>query len=241
MSTKRTKRPAAAQPAARKAAARKPATAKKAMRKPGTQPAKPAAKGARPAVRKAATARAAPAPAKPASRQGAVTAPRTLDEFMVYALAIERDAVERYTVFADAMETHNNREVAEMFRTMAGYEAKHAEQIKAQMGWTKDPEMPAGGLNWPGYESPEAAPIDEVHYLMRPWHALQLALAAEQRAEAFFRELARVAKVDSVREAALELQAEEAEHVELVQAWMAKVPKPDKNWSNDPDPPSYSD
>ena len=56
---------------------------------------------------------------------------------MALALAMEREAVERYTEFADAMEMHNNDEVAKLFRTMAGYEAKHAEQIMAQMGWTR--------------------------------------------------------------------------------------------------------
>ena len=67
-------------------------------------------------------------------RAAAVKVPQTLEDFMAQALAMEREAVERYTDFADSMETHNNREVAAMFRTMAGYEAKHAEQIKAQMG-----------------------------------------------------------------------------------------------------------
>lgn len=233
MSTKKTNRPSATKTAARRTA-KAPATAAKAAKKSAA--ARRAAKPSRPPARKAA---ATAAKAKSGARK--VAAPRSLDEFMVYALAIERDAVDRYTVFADAMETHNNREVAAMFRTMAGYEAKHAEQIKAQMGWTQDPKLPAGGLNWPGFESPETAPIDEVHYLMQPWHALQLALAAEQRAEAFFRALAKVAKVESVRKAARELQAEEAEHAALVKAWMAKVPKPDKDWSNDPDPPRYSD
>jgi rubrerythrin len=80
-----------------------------------------------------------------------------------------------------------------------------------------------------------------VHYLMQPWHALQLALAAEQRAEAFFGALADIAIDEAVRRAARELQAEEAEHVELVKAWMAKLPKPDGNWQDDPDPPRYND
>ena len=44
-----------------------------------------------------------------------------------------------------------------------------------------------------------------------------------------------------MRRAALELQAEEHEHVELVRAWLAKVPVPDGDWANDPDPPRYTD
>ncbi|HEU0203472.1 MAG TPA: ferritin family protein [Burkholderiaceae bacterium] len=165
--------------------------------------------------------------------------PKTLDEFMGQALAFEREAAQRYTEFADAMETHNNLEVAKLFRTMAEYETKHAKQIMAAMGWAKAPALPPGG--WPSFEGPETVPFDEVHYLMQPWHALQLALAAEQRAEAFFGELARSTDSVSVRAAALELQAEEREHVELVKAWIAKMPAPDRDWAHDPDPPRYID
>lgn len=167
--------------------------------------------------------------------------PPTLEAFMAQALAMEMEAVDRYTEFADAMETHNNLEVASMFRTMAGYETKHAQQIMQDMGWTEAPPVPPGSNAWSGFDAPEAAPIDAVHYLMQPWHALQLALAAEQRAEAFFGALAAAATTDAVRKAALELQAEEAEHVALVQEWMKKVPQPDSDWSVDPDPPRYTE
>jgi rubrerythrin len=169
------------------------------------------------------------------------TAPHTLDDFMAQALAMEREAVARYTEFADTMEVHNNKEVAALFRTMAQYEGKHVEQIMTQMGWSSDPPPPEGGFGWPDLEAPETTPIDEVHYLMQPWHALQLALGAEQRAEAFFGELAKAATDDAVRSAALELQAEEAEHVQLVRTWLKKVPEPDTDWANDPDPPRYTD
>jgi rubrerythrin len=175
------------------------------------------------------------------TKKPAVQAPHTLQEFMLQAYAMECEAVERYTEFADAMEMHNNREVAAMFRTMAGYEGKHARQIMAEMGWTQPPTLPAGGFAWGDFEAPETVPIESVHYLMQPWHALQLALAAEQRAEAFFKALADAASDESVKRAARELQAEEAEHVELVKAWMAKVPAPEGNWQDDPDPPRYNE
>ena len=184
-----------------------------------------------------------PAPAKPQVYRAtpALQVPPTLEAFMAQALVMENEAVERYTDFADAMETHNNPEVAAMFRTMAGYETKHAQQIMEQMGWTETPAVAPDSYAWSGFDAPEAAPIDSVHYLMQPWHALQLALASEQRAEAFFAALADAATSDEVRKAALELKAEEAEHVALVQAWLAKVPRPDNDWANDPDPPRYTE
>lgn len=200
-------------------------------RKPGAK--RPAAKkkAARTAARTAAEKPEAPA----------VVAPRTLTEFMAQAWEMEVEAAQRYSDFADAMETHNNPGVAAMFRTMANYESKHADEIMATMGWSESPPLTPRSGTWPDYEAPETIPGDEVHYLMQPWHALQLALAAEERAERFFAELARVATVAAVRAAALELQAEEKAHVALVRAWMKKVPKPDRDWAVDPDPPSYTD
>lgn len=175
-------------------------------------------------------------------REGPAAVPQlTLPEFMAQALAMERDAVDRYTEFADSLETHNNHEVAALFRTMAGYEEKHAQRIMAEMGWTQAPAAPRHNIYGPGMEDPETVPFDEVHYLMQPWHALQLALAAEKRAQAFFAVLARMSTSEEVRRAALELQAEEAGHVALVQEWIAKVPPPDPDWAIDPDPPRYTD
>ena len=71
--------------------------------------------------------------------------------------------------------------------------------------------------------------------------ALQLALAAEQRAEAFFAHLAETAPSEAVRRAALEMRNEEREHVALVQAWIEKTPQPGSDWAEDPDPPRYTD
>jgi rubrerythrin len=188
------------------------------------------------------TAKTAKRPAKrAATRKSAVKAPRTLNEFMTLALAMETEAAKRYAEFADAMEMHNNLEVAALFRKMADIEARHATQIMAEMGWKEPPAMPPGKATWEGFEAPETTPGDEVHYLMQPWHALQLALQNEERAERFFGKLARAATTATVRNAALELESEEREHVELVKAWLKKVPKPDSDWANDPDPPCYTD
>lgn len=163
---------------------------------------------------------------------------RTLEALMAQALAMEFEARQRYADLADAMQMHNNREVAELFRTMAGIENKHAARIMAEMGWTEPPALPVAAA-WEGWEAAETMALDDVHYLMRPWHALKLALAAEERAERFFAAVARAATVESVRAAALELQREERQHVELVRAWLQRVPQPDPDWAHDPDPPRH--
>jgi rubrerythrin len=215
------------------AAVRRPPTAKK------TTATKLIAKANRLSTRQPA-ASALREPAKHAGKR-VVNAPRTLTEFMTQAWVMEMEAAQRYADFADAMEIHNNREVAALFRKMAAIEGKHATQIMVEMGWKQPPALPADTRGWEGFEAPETTPGDEIHYLMQPYHALQLALINEQRAERFFAELERVATVESVRRAARELRAEEKEHVALVRAWIKKVPSPDSDWANDPDPPHYTD
>lgn len=170
-----------------------------------------------------------------------VPVPQTTDELMSQALAMEREAVARYDELADIMEVHNNREVAELFRKMAVVEGHHVSQILSEMGWAEDTVEARRPGVWATADGPESVSLDEMHYLMHPWHALQLALGAEQRAQAFFEEMAKAAPNDAVREAALEMRDEEAEHVALIQAWIAKVPKPDPEWHVDPDPPRYID
>jgi rubrerythrin len=160
---------------------------------------------------------------------------------MTQAWVMEIEAAQRYAEFADAMEMHNNREVAELFRKMAVIEGKHAAQIMLEMRWERPPALSARVLVWEGFEAPETTPGDEIHYLMQPYHALQLALVNEQRAERFFADLERATSVESIRRAARELRREEREHVALVRAWLKKVPRPDRDWANDPDPPHVSD
>jgi rubrerythrin len=170
-----------------------------------------------------------------------MTAPATIEQLMAQALAMEREAVARYTELAEMMETHNNGEVAAMFRKMAEYEGHHVRQILADMGWADDHAVPVGDAAWSTLESPEAVPVDEMHYLMHPWHALRLALAAEQRAVRFFDDLVKGAGDDAIRKAAEEMRDEEVEHVALVQAWLDKTAEPGPDWAVDPDPPRYSD
>ncbi|MCC6377463.1 MAG: rubrerythrin [Burkholderiales bacterium] len=172
-------------------------------------------------------------------RTGAV--PQSIPALMAWALWLELDAAERYRELADAMEMHNNREVGALFRKMETIEGKHAESIMHSMEWTSPPPRPRGEAPWPGFEAPENVAHEDVHYLMQPWHALTLALKGEERAVRFFTALANESTVPAVQAAAREMAAEEQEHVDLVRAWLARVPPPDERWRDDPDPPRYLD
>ena len=186
---------------------------------------------------KAAAKPKAPAPKRAATKAAPVASNA---EFMAHAYAMEAEAAERYAEFADSMEVHNNREVAELFRKLSRIEQRHADQILEQMGWKQSP-VSAADVRWHGAEGPETADPTELHYLMQPYHALQIALHNEKRARDFFANLARATKDAGVRKGALEMEEDEAEHVRLIEEWLKRTPKPDPNWEADQDPPVLSD
>ena len=76
---------------------------------------------------------------------------------------------------------------------------------------------------------------------MQPYHALKLAEHNERRAVEFFERFATARVPASVRAAALEMADEEREHVRLIGEWLAKVPRPEPGWDEDPDPPAVAD
>ncbi|HUJ86507.1 MAG TPA: ferritin family protein [Burkholderiales bacterium] len=162
-------------------------------------------------------------------------------DFMARAYVMEIDASERYADFADQMEVHNNLEVAQLFRKLSRIEGLHAKRILQEMGWKRPPENLLA-WRWDDAEPPETAPVTDLHYLMQPWHALEIALRNERRAEKFFARIVRSAKTPAaVKKIAAEMAEEEHEHVRLIRDWMKRVPKPVPGWDRDPDPPVYSD
>lgn len=165
--------------------------------------------------------------------------PRTVEQFMAYAWAMEVEAADRYAELADLMATHHNREVSELFARLARIEGKHRDQIAAQMGWTKAPD--ASVFRWETPEGPETTGYGELHYLMQPYHALTLAAHNERRAVEFFERFAAARLPAEVAAAAREMAEEEREHVRLIDAWLAKVPLPEPGWDDDMDPPAVAD
>ena len=120
-----------------------------------------------------------------------VDAPRASSLADLYAVAyrIEAHAVERYTLLADQMETHNNPVLVDVFRDLARAEGIHRDEI-CRMAGTLDVAAHAGELaGWRVGESPESADLNDAHYLMTPNDVLQMALAGEQRALEFFKGL----------------------------------------------------
>ena len=162
---------------------------------------------------------------------------KSLNDLLAIAYQIEIDAVDRYNLLADQMETHNNPELIKVFRDLAHAESLHGEEIRRLAGDFDVVEHAQRNAKFEKGESPEEADLGSAHYLMTPWHALQLSLKGEERALAYFTSIMETAKDPKVKEMAAELVKEEAEHVNLVHRLLRRHPKPSESWAEDLDPP----
>jgi len=162
----------------------------------------------------------------------------SLADLFAVAYRIEADAVERYDLLADQMETHNNPELMAVFRDLARAEGIHRDEILRMAGDIDVVTHARRMAKWSRGDSPEEAELGEASYLMTPWHALKLALAGEERALAFFQSVAASAKDPKIKEMAEEFVEEEAEHVNLVHRLLRKYPQPAESWAQDSDPPA---
>jgi len=143
--------------------------------------------------------------------------------FMSRAYAMELEAAERYTQFADELEAQDNDEVAMLFRKLAEIEAHHAKRILAEMGWASMPAL-APAFAWEGKDGPETAPRSALRRGMTARQALDIALRCELEAQKYFEGIASGAA--RVRAAAEEMADDEREHAALIREWLARVRPP---------------
>ena len=159
------------------------------------------------------------------------------EELLAHAMAIEMEAAERYTELAEQMETHNNPEVAELFSKLAEIEGKHIQQVRDISGNVDLSMTTLWEYGWVDPGAAEAPDYEDVHYLMQPYHAISLALRAERRAVAFFTGVEAQTADEEVAAMACRLAEDERQHVSLLEDWLDKLPEPDEDWADDPDPP----
>lgn len=165
----------------------------------------------------------------------AVPAVTSVAEFYSIAYRIEADAAERYAMLAEQMETHNNPELARIFGDFARTERVHADKIRDLAGAVG---VDGGGSIGPwNSESPESADLYAAAYDMSAHDAVQMALAAEERALAFYTELAASKVEQAARDLAAAFADEEREHVAICRRLLTRYRPVPGNRPADPDPP----
>jgi rubrerythrin len=161
----------------------------------------------------------------------------SLEEFIAHAVALEEDSAIRFDDMADALDVHQNHEVTDLFRKMAHYSRLHLAEARQLAEGMDLPRIKPWEYKWPDSEPPETPTMDATHYLMTPHHALVMALDSEKRGHDFYRQLAQSHDNARIRELAQEFAEEEAEHVAMLEAMLARYPAPPPDWDEDMDPP----
>jgi len=147
---------------------------------------------------------------------------RTLDsveEFYAHALAIEREAAERYAEFTEYFDRRGEEVLAGLCRNLAGAERDHYENLKIACKSLALPAIPEGKYLWLEGSSPEAPARNAFYSIAQPQQLLQMALEAECRARDFFVWIARTSASTPVKELAAIMAAEELDHV----AWVRQA------------------
>ena len=159
---------------------------------------------------------------------GAVTCAADL---LAIARVMEERSAERYRELAEAFEISCNPDTAEAFRELAAGEDRHAADFPPV---DHAPRV----MPW-GEDDPEIADPDQVHYLMHPWHAFDLARRHEEKAQAFFTVLAERSPHPDVRAEAARMAAREKSHVDHMIKKLDETPRPPKDWWLDEDGPNW--
>ena len=140
----------------------------------------------------------------------------TVEEFYSHALAIEREAAERYREFTEYFEDRGEDMLAGLCRNLANMEQAHFDDLAECCARLELPSVPEGRYRWLEGESPEAPARTMLYRIAQPRNLLEIALAAEWRAREFFVGIARTSPNRDVRELASVMAAEETEHVKWV-------------------------
>ncbi len=146
----------------------------------------------------------------------------TLMDALDLASLIEVEAYERYMQFAEQLGPSYPDGAESVFQSMAINEKKHGEQL-AERRLALFGKAPAKVTRHDIFDV-EAPDVGATHWNMSPLKALQVALAAEKKAYAFYDEALPSVKQAEVKTLFEELREEEAEHVQMVQDIIAKLP-----------------
>lgn len=147
---------------------------------------------------------------------------KSVEAFFGYAVKVEQDAAIHYDQLGAAMEEVGNAEVAELFHELADYSRLHLEEAKKRAGAIDyNLHVPANYV-WPDHATPERTDLWTGDPALSRLGALKAALLGERRGLEFYHSVAGFSKDPEIVEHAKEFVKEEAEHVEILERWIAR-------------------
>lgn len=147
---------------------------------------------------------------------------QSVEDFLAFAIEVEQDAARHFDSLAASMADSGNDEVATLFRQLAGYSRLHLAAARARAAQRHLPvELPAEYV-WPDHVVAEHTPTTQADPRMTRLDGLRVALQGERRGQAFYLMVGAEATNADVTALAKEFAKEEAEHVRVLEGWVAR-------------------
>jgi rubrerythrin len=146
----------------------------------------------------------------------------TLMDALDLAHLIEVEAFQRYTEFAKRLGSRDPNDAGSAFQSMAVNEKKHGDQL-AERRLALFADTPSR-VKLDDIFDVEAPDFGAPRWNMSQLQAFQVALSSEKKAFAFYDAVLPRVKQADVKALFKELRNEEAEHVAMIEAIIAKLP-----------------
>jgi rubrerythrin len=146
-------------------------------------------------------------------------------EVYAHALLVEREAAARCSELAEFLEDHGELATAAVFRKLARYEQRHADELERRATGVPLPQLSQWEFSWLDDAPPDQVSHEMIFHMMTPYNALKIALGAETRAKAMFERVAATSDDAAVQALARELAADESEHIGWLQDALARTPR----------------
>jgi rubrerythrin/ferredoxin len=147
----------------------------------------------------------------------------TVDAFLAHAITVEESAAEHFEEMSAAMDACGNKEVSGLFSQLAGYSRLHLDEAKARASKAAadvSRHVPKE-YDWPDMETPEQTELWAGDPSLSRRDALKAALTGEKRGYEFYLFVANTTSDPDIRKLAKEFVKEEAEHVAILERWIA--------------------
>ncbi len=146
----------------------------------------------------------------------------SVEEFHGFAVKVEQDAALHFDKLSAAMEACGNHEVGKLFAQLASFSRLHlAEAQKRAAASDAEKHIPPD-YAWPDHETPERTALWAGDPALSRLDALKAALVGEKRGYEFYYSVAGTTSDPAIRAAAKEFYLEEAEHVQVLEAWITR-------------------
>ncbi len=144
----------------------------------------------------------------------------SVEEFLAYAVRLEREAADRFAQLADAMKSCGNTDVGRLFRRLSEYSRMHLAEAQARSGYRDIPKLKPNDFEWPDLESPETAAIWAADPLIGRDQALDIALTAEAAGLRYYQAVHDATDDPEIKTLAKLFVEEESEHVAELEKWI---------------------